>query len=143
MEDTGVPVRRRPRHWVPALLLALLVGEVHADADPARGASAYAARCGACHSLDADRVGPRHAGLFGRRAGSQPGFAYSPSLQASTLVWDGAQLQLWLADPEALIPGQRMGYRLDDATVRADIVAYLRTATSPPTLPSSVVKPPP
>jgi hypothetical protein len=32
-----------------------------------------------------------------------------------------------LADPEALVPGQRMGYSLQDASVRADVVAYLAT----------------
>lgn len=57
------------------------------------------------------------------------------------MVWDEVQLQLWLADPEALIPGQRMGYRLDDAATRADIVAYLRGVAAPPALPPSVAVP--
>ena len=35
------------------------------------------------------------------------------------MVWDARTLERWLADPEALIPGQRMGYRLDDAAARA------------------------
>ena len=93
--------------------------------DVARGRVAYEARCGACHSLEADRVGPRHAGVFGRRAGSLPGFDYSPALRASGVVWNEQTLGQWLGDPESLIPGQRMGYRLGDAAMRADIVAYL------------------
>jgi cytochrome c len=34
-----------------------------------RGEAIYA-RCLACHALAYDRVGPRHCGLLGRRAGS-------------------------------------------------------------------------
>ena len=36
-------------------------------------------------------------------------------------------LDRWLADPESLIPGQRMGYRVDDARDRADLIEYLST----------------
>lgn len=96
-------------------------------ADAVRGKEAYEARCGGCHSVAADRVGPRHAGVFGRRAGSVPGFAYSDALRNSTLTWNAASLDRWLTDPEALVPGQRMGYSLADAQIRGDIVAYLAT----------------
>ena len=54
-----------------------------------------------------------------------PGFADSDALRRSGITWDAAALERWLADPEALVPGQRMGYRLADAQARADIVAYL------------------
>jgi cytochrome c len=56
-----------------ALLLVLLAGAP----DPARGEQLYIARCGACHSLDEHGAGPKHRGLFGRKAGSEPGFEYS------------------------------------------------------------------
>lgn len=102
-----------------------------ADGDAARGQASYEARCGGCHAVDTDRVGPRHAGVLGRRAGSVPGFAYSEALRRSGLTWTADRLARWLEDPEALIPGQRMGYRLGDAQVRADIVAYLATLSAP------------
>ena len=102
------------------------------EGDPLRGQQAYEARCGGCHSVQADRIGPRHAGVVGRRAGSVPGFAYSEALRSSGLVWSPDLLDRWLADPEALVPGQRMGYRLADAQARADIVAYLATLAGPP-----------
>ena len=121
-----------------ALGLALALGGLHAlpgaaaeSGDAQRGEAAYEARCGGCHALAADRIGPRHAGLIGRRAGSVASFDYSPALRASTVVWDAALLMRWLADPEAVVPGQRMGYRLDDAQLRADIVAYLLRETRP------------
>jgi cytochrome c len=109
-----------------AVALALGVPLAHAG-DAARGAELYEARCGGCHSVGADRIGPRHAGLAGRKAGGVADFGYSPALRASTVVWTAATLDRWLADPEALIPGQRMGYRLDSAAERADIVAWLLT----------------
>lgn len=102
-------------------------GAAWASGDALRGQQAYEARCGGCHSVDADRVGPHHAGIVGRRAGSVAGFAYSDALRKSGITWDAVRLERWLADPEALVPGQRMGYRLGDAQVRADIVAYLAT----------------
>jgi cytochrome c len=103
-----------------------------ASGDAERGQQAYEARCGGCHSVDTDRVGPRHAGVVGRRAGSVPGFAYSEALRTSGLTWDAALLDRWLANPEALVPGQRMGYRVADGQARADIVAYLGTLKRPP-----------
>jgi cytochrome c len=102
-------------------------GSAWAGGDVQRGQQAYEARCGGCHSVEADRIGPRHAGIVGRRAGSVAGFAYSEALRKSGITWDAALLDRWLTDPEALVPGQRMGYRLGDAQVRADIVAYLST----------------
>ena len=64
------------------------VPAVAAQGDATRGAEVYASRCGGCHSVDADRVGPRHAGVFGRRAGTVEGFDYSPALKTSAVVWD-------------------------------------------------------
>jgi cytochrome c len=113
---------------VPCAALALagaFTSPADAAGDALRGQQAYESRCGGCHSLEADRVGPRHAGLFGRKAGSVAGFNYSPALAGSQVVWNARTLERWLADPEALIPGQRMGYRLDDAQERADIASYL------------------
>jgi cytochrome c len=105
--------------------LALATGPLHA-ADAARGKTLYESRCIACHSLDANRVGPAHRGVFGRKAGAARDYDYSPALKASSVVWDTRSLERWLADPERLIPGQRMGYAVPDAADRADLVEYLR-----------------
>jgi cytochrome c len=107
-------------------------GAAGAGGDAQRGQQAYEARCGGCHSVDADRIGPRHAGIVGRRAGSVAGFAYSDALRRSGITWDATLLDRWLTDPEALVPGQRMGYRLGDAQARADVVAYLATLPAAP-----------
>lgn len=45
-------------------------------------------------------------------------------------------LDAWLTNPQALIPGQRMNFRVATGEDRADIIAYLRTMNdNPPPLP--------
>ena len=95
-------------------------------ADTTRGSELYESRCGGCHSLGHDRIGPRHRGLIGRRAGAVAGFDYSPALRASGILWSPQTLERWLADPERLVPGQRMNYRVPDAADRLDVIEFLR-----------------
>ena len=114
---------------LPLLLASLAAaGAIAAQAtgDAARGRDLYEQRCIACHALDANRVGPMHRGVHGRKAGSVPGFAYSQALRASGVVWDDRTLDLWLADPQKLVAGQRMNFRVADPRDRADIIAWLR-----------------
>ena len=102
------------------LLAALAVG------DPKAGEAVYA-RCAACHALSYDRVGPRHCGLLGRRAGSVAGFDYSPAMKRSKLVWSEQTLNRFLADPVKTIPGTTMTYAgVPEAKDRADLIAYLK-----------------
>jgi cytochrome c len=117
----------------PALLVLLILSPCTlaaraAPGDPARGQTLYQARCTACHSVDHPGVGPQHRGVFGRLAGTAPGFTgYSAALKRSGIVWDEATLERWLTDPERLVPGQGMGISVPDAAERADLIAYLRT----------------
>ena len=92
--------------------------------DPARGKAVYQL-CMACHSLDDDDVGPRHRGVVGRVAGTVPGYAYSPALKNSHLVWDRETLDRWLTNPQALVPGAKMFFAMQSAQDRADVIAYL------------------
>ena len=100
-------------------------------ADATRGKELYESRCGGCHSLDQDRIGPRHRGLIGRKAGAVAGFEYSPALRASRIVWSSQTLDAWLTNPERLIPGQRMNYSVPDAADRAALIAYLEAQSRP------------
>lgn len=100
--------------------------------DPKAGEQIYA-RCLACHALAYDRTGPRHCGLFGRRAGSVKGFAYSEAMSRSKIVWDEKTLDHFLANPLAAIPGNAMGYAgVTDKKERTDLIAYLRQANQSP-----------
>jgi cytochrome c len=95
--------------------------------DAARGKEIYESRCFACHSVDANRVGPMHMGVFGRKAGSVKDFEYSPKVKKSKVVWNDKNLDRWLTNPEQVIPGQTMGFQVPEAADRADIIAYLKT----------------
>jgi cytochrome c len=93
-----------------------------------RGKTLYAAKCAACHSLEYNGVGPAHRGVFERKAGAVAGYDYSPALKASSLIWNATTLDRWLANPEKLVPGQKMGIAIADAKERRDLIAYLRVA---------------
>jgi cytochrome c len=121
------PLRRRAACAGLFLCSGLLLASVaYAEDQIARGERLYQERCGACHSLDGHGAGPKHRGLLGRKAGTQPGFDYSAALIASNVVWSPQTLERWIADPNALVPGNRMLVQLaNDAADRAAIVAYL------------------
>jgi cytochrome c len=94
--------------------------------DPAAGEAVYS-RCLACHSLEVNRTGPKHCGVVGRRAGSVPGFDYSPAMKRSKLTWNERTLERFLADPLKTVPGTAMTYAgVPDAKERADLIAYLK-----------------
>ena len=97
-----------------------------------RGEDIYA-RCAACHAIEANRTGPQHCGLFGRKAGTAPGFdGYSKAMRASGIVWDEHTLDVFLQDPMKAVPGTAMGYAgVKDDKERADLIAWLREATRP------------
>lgn len=96
-----------------------------AAGDAGHGAKVYQ-DCMLCHSLDKNEFGPRHRGVFGRKAAALPDYDYSPALKASNLTWDEATLDKWLTDPSALVPGTKMIFSVDDAHDRADVIAFLK-----------------
>jgi cytochrome c len=55
---------------------------------------------------------------------------YSDALKASHLIWDEASLDQWLADPEKLVPGQRMWVNVPEAAARRDLIAYLKQSAA-------------
>ena len=105
-----------PREWVSP-----------SAGDVQRGAALYQARCTACHNVDSNKIGPAHRGVMGRRVGSLPSYKYSDELGRSRLIWTPQTLNVWLEDPEDLVPGQRMGFQVENAQERADLIAYLAT----------------
>jgi cytochrome c len=120
-------MRRRLMGTLAGVLFAALPQQVLSAGDAARGEEVYTAKCGACHSPDANRVGPMHRGVFGRQAGTVQGFNYSRAVKGSSVVWGEDTLDAWLTNPQDLIPGQRMNFRLSSPQDRADVIAYLRT----------------
>jgi cytochrome c len=108
-----------------ALALAALSASA---ADLENGEEVYS-RCLACHALETDRVGPRHCGVVGRKAGSVAGFGYSDAMKRSKLVWNAKTLDRFIDDPLKTVPGTTMTYAgVKDAKERADLIAYLGAA---------------
>ncbi|HPZ47988.1 MAG TPA: cytochrome P460 family protein [Novosphingobium sp.] len=101
--------------------------------DPAAGKLAFETTCVACHSTVAGKggVGPSLAGVAGRKAGTGPGYAYSPEMTNSGVTWTPENLAKHLEKPKEFIPGNRMGNLFPngvrDSRHRMDIVAYLGT----------------
>jgi cytochrome c len=132
------PVQYRILHWgsrlTPADLAAIrsmsktTLGEPQATSsgDPTRGKLVFQKRCTGCHAIDGDREGPRLAGVFGRKAGSVPGFDYSAGLKHSGLTWNEATLERWLTDPDLIAPDTKMDFHVPKAQERSDLIAYFK-----------------
>ena len=90
-------------------------------------------RCYSCHSVDPDETaklqGPSLYRIMGRRAAAVPGFPYSDAMRekgAAGLVWDAANLERYIADPESVVTGTIMSAPpLRDEQERIDLIAYL------------------
>ena len=122
---------------VPTKTLILSVG-LAAMTMPAQGAGdakngeQIFNQCKPCHSLEADKngIGPTLHGLLGRKAGTVPGYSYSPAMQSSGIVWNEDSLAKFLADPSAVVPGTKMVYAgIKNEVQRDDLIAYLKEAT--------------
>lgn len=118
--------------WVPAVAAPTAGGKAPDAASLQRGEQVYA-RCAACHAIATNRTGPQHCGLFGRRAGTAPGFdGYSKAMRDSRIVWNDRSLDAFLEAPTQAVPGTAMGYAgVKDPRERADLIAWLREATRP------------
>lgn len=113
---------------ISACVASATVIDTPRHGDPAKGEAIYG-RCLACHALAYDRTGPRHCGLFGRRAGSVKGFEYSSAMKRSGIVWNEKTLDRFLKNPMQAVPGTAMGYAgIEDPQERADLIAYLKQA---------------
>jgi cytochrome c len=72
-------------------------------------------------------VGPPHCGLFGRRAGSVAGYAYSDALKAkASQKWTQANLDAFLTDPQTFAAGSRMRLKTADPAARAAVIEALK-----------------
>ncbi|MEI4483259.1 MULTISPECIES: c-type cytochrome [Phyllobacterium] len=106
-------------------------GATAQEGDATAGATVFK-KCTACHVADSDKnkVGPSLNGLFGRTAGTHPGFNYSPAMKAAGaagLVWDSASLREYLHDPKAKVKGTKMAFAgLKDETDITNLEAYLK-----------------
>lgn len=106
----------------------LMASEARAECDLETGERMFA-MCQSCHSASEashQRAGPHLVGLLGRPAGTLEGFAFSPALARSGLVWNEENLDRFLEHPRRFLPGTTMtmaGIRQE--TTRAAIICWL------------------
>lgn len=99
------------------------------------GERQFARKCSICHSLTPDgerRAGPTLYGVFGRQAGTVPGYLYSGTLQGSDIIWNDETINALFDDgPDHYIPGSKMPMqRIAKAQDRDDLITFLRRATA-------------
>ncbi|MBN9514979.1 MAG: cytochrome c family protein [Alphaproteobacteria bacterium] len=101
--------------------------------EASRGQRVFNQQCRACHTLDkggAQTAGPNLHGVFGRKAGTGEGYAFSDAMKNSGIVWDDATLTEYNRDPKGKVPGTKMVFNgVKQAGQLADLVAYLKEAT--------------
>lgn len=100
--------------------------------DLANGEKRFAL-CRSCHTINeggAKLTGPNLYGVFGRKAGSLPGFNYSEALKSANFNWEATHLDQWLADPRGYMPGTKMSFAgIKAPKDRLDLIAYLKVET--------------
>ncbi|HWF77310.1 MAG TPA: cytochrome c family protein [Caulobacteraceae bacterium] len=104
------------------------------SADLSNGEAKFAI-CRSCHTLPEggeDMTGPNLWGIFGRKAGSKPGFSYSDELKNAGWTWDADRIDKWITNPHAVLPDTKMTFiGMPSATDRRDVIAFLKVQTSP------------
>lgn len=116
---------------VVAIMAAAACPAAAATPDPQTlpGAHVWQARCSSCHALDANKIGPMHRGVYGRAAGTAPGFGYSAGMKPSGIVWNDHTLDQWLQGPQKMVKGARMYVTLADPADRTAVIAYLKAVS--------------
>lgn len=112
---------------VAAPLLLAMAGSAWAQ-DAAAGEKDFVV-CRACHQIGPNAksaVGPVLNGIVGRKAGTYPGYSYSPANKDSGLVWTQEELDKYLASPQTVVPHTKMIFPgLKDEKKRKNVIAYL------------------
>ncbi len=127
----AAPAKPAPTEAEKAAILASLPAPYNA-ADLDNGRRAFA-RCRSCHTINeggSNMTGPNLWGVFGRVAGTHPGYNYSAPVKAAGFTWDAERLDHWLQNPRGFLPGNKMTFPgLPDATDRRDVIAFLKVET--------------
>ncbi|KAF9436490.1 iso-1-cytochrome c [Entomortierella beljakovae] len=101
-----------------------------AAGDSVNGAKLFKTRCAQCHTTEAggaNKVGPNLHGVFGRKSGLAPGFAYTDANKNKGVVWDEQTMFDYLENPKKYIPGTKMAFAgFKKEKERNDVVTYLK-----------------
>ncbi|HEY0183284.1 MAG TPA: cytochrome c family protein [Rhodopila sp.] len=107
-----------------------------AKADVATGEATVKKLCTSCHTFNEGGkagVGPNLYNVVGGPHAHMEGFNYSAGLKAKTGPWTFDELNEWLHQPSAYVPGTRMAFAgIKNDQQRADVIAYLRSLSPNP-----------
>jgi cytochrome c len=109
---------------------------------------ATARQCQACHTFEKggpNRVGPNLWGIVGDNRGEgRGGFNFSAAMKAKGGKWTFDELNKFLTDPRAYIPGTAMTFAgLSRESQRADVIAFLdKQSDNPVPLPKAAANAP-
>lgn len=114
--------------WATLVLSAALAEAAAADE---QGEQVFNNNCRTCHTWkkDDNRLGPNLYDIFGRKAGSASGFAYSQALKSSGVTWDEATLDQFIANPESVVANNNMKpfTGISDESTRKKIIDFLKS----------------
>ena len=118
------------RYFAAAFLAIFTSSAAPAQENGGSGQLTFNNHCRTCHSTkpDDNRLGPSLSGVFGRKAASVQGYAYSDAIKNSGLTWDEGTLDKFIANPDGVVPGNRMKpfTGISNQNERTLIINYLR-----------------
>jgi cytochrome c len=124
-------LRRRVTVFTAAVCAVAAPALAQPPGDAAAGKATYEAKCGGCHSVDENRIGPRHRNVVGRKVASLTDYDYSPAIKKLGGVWTLARIDMWLQGPQTMAPGAKMFFSVPDGDQRRNIIAYLASVSKP------------
>jgi cytochrome c len=120
-------MHRSPIAVLSLAALALLASATLARAQDA-GETIFKRYCAVCHSVEpgTNKIGPSLAGIVGRPAGTAPNYSYTAANKNSGLTWTEDNLDKYLTDPKAMVPGTKMLFAgIKNPDDRKAVIAYL------------------
>jgi len=119
--------------WLSVFAVAVVLLPSAGAAQEKDGQLLFNNACRTCHTMKEgdNRLGPNLHKIVGRKAGSLGDYAYSDAMKKSDLVWDKANLDKFIANPDQVVSGHKMKPYggLNAADDRAKIVAYLEESS--------------
>jgi cytochrome c len=116
--------------WTAIVMLLSGGGLAQDNGGASENQLAFNNHCRTCHTTREgdNRLGPSLHGVVGREAGTAPGFAYSSAMKGAGIVWDEENLDRYIENPEAVVPGNNMKpySGITSAEERAKIIAHLK-----------------
>ncbi|XP_023342656.1 cytochrome c [Eurytemora carolleeae] len=99
-----------------------------------KGRRLFKKLCSHCHNIsegESHKYGPNLFGVFGKQAGSVPGYHYSEQHKNSGLQWTESNLNMYLENFKETIPGSKKKIPgVSKEEQRKDLIEFIKTTTN-------------